>query len=354
MKKPNIFKMLDVERKALLRMPGNALKIWLYYWMREGRERIAWASEEEICRHVGLNPKTMRTWRKWLVINGWLKPMGYRSADSGEFAVPKFRVDEGTLPETKSCPSDRIQNLVACADQVLGDRPAPSLGSHRIQNLDEEVETSEVDTKEQVDTKEVEPPSVFLSDSLTDSLRSSQHVNPKNEPLNGSGAGAIQKPTPWSPASHMAMNHHTAPPAVVDLMLNYLPDPRLTNLFGLERNTEVLEPELIEATFHVASALYNRDRSPDWLWDMLRWIRNRKSREARFWNDGKLVTGEKGWLKLAEYLEKGTLPSQFDAHLANIGVELNKESAYVLSHTRIGNVPSIEEIMVANAAGEKL
>jgi hypothetical protein len=320
-KKPDIFKMLDVKRKALLRLPVRALHVWLYYWMREGQERVAWASEEELCGALDMNRKTMRKWRNWLVENGWLKKMGYRNTDSGEFAVPRFRVKEGVLPETKTCPSDRAQNLVGGADQTLVNRPRPTFGRHPDQGLVEEVEPREVDTKEQVEPCEVEPTSVFLSVSPNASLRSAQHEPLENQNRNGAGLVTKSNPKPL-----------TTNPEVVDLAVNYIHDPRLTMLFGLPGGTD-MTPEEEQIALRIAGALMALDRSPSWLIDLVKWVRNGKSREAKFWNNGKLVTGDKGWAKLAEYLEKGTIAQQFDANLTR-GWDLDNfnRSTYVLSN----------------------
>jgi hypothetical protein len=97
-RKPDHYKILDSDRRDLLKMPGNALKIWLFYWMKEGGERLAWDTEKDICAAVGLNKNTMHTWRDWLEDNGWLKRMGYAPRKHGEFPVPKFRADEGQIP----------------------------------------------------------------------------------------------------------------------------------------------------------------------------------------------------------------------------------------------------------------
>jgi len=96
------FKMIDCTRKEFLAMPPNALKIWLYYYLREGAERKAWGSEENICEVTRMNRDTMRKWRGWLEDNGWLKLIGHRDEESGDFAVPVYRVDEGTLPAAES------------------------------------------------------------------------------------------------------------------------------------------------------------------------------------------------------------------------------------------------------------
>jgi hypothetical protein len=150
-KKPDIFKLLDVERKALLRVPGNALKIWLYYWMREGKERIAWGTEKEIRLATGLNKDTYRTWRKWLVDNGWLKPMGFTNRIHGEFGVPRFRVKEGTLPEIqrgrhpKLPLRDAAEETVRLATEVLGAVAADAFGE--IEKYTVKDDTVKEDTK---------------------------------------------------------------------------------------------------------------------------------------------------------------------------------------------------------------
>lgn len=95
------FKKIDCTRRGFLRMPGNALKIWLYYYTREGAERLAWASEEELCEATGLNRDVMYDWRNWLEENGWLKRMGSKHHGDGRFAMAIFRVKEGTVPEKK-------------------------------------------------------------------------------------------------------------------------------------------------------------------------------------------------------------------------------------------------------------
>lgn len=151
------FKKIDCTRRSFLRMPGNALKIWLYYYTREGKERLAWASEEELCEMTDLNRDTMRKWRNWLVENKWLKLMGHRDAKTGEFAVPIFRVKEGTVAETfsdgrsRNIPPRRSRNLQQpCPPNISVTAAAESFG--------EEVEPlNQVEPEKQVAPVEVEP-----------------------------------------------------------------------------------------------------------------------------------------------------------------------------------------------------
>jgi hypothetical protein len=70
-KHPDIFKMLDVERKSVLRLPGNALKVWLFYWMKEGKERLGWTTEKDALEILRMNRNTFYTSRTWLVAHGW-------------------------------------------------------------------------------------------------------------------------------------------------------------------------------------------------------------------------------------------------------------------------------------------
>jgi hypothetical protein len=138
------FKKIDCVRRTLLKMPGNALKIWLYYYMREGKERLAWASEEELCETLDLNRDTMRKWRTWLVDNGWMKLMGHRDPKTGEFSTPIYRVKEGTVTENIS--DGRRRNI------PLRSQPKVSVA------VPAEVFGEEVDTYKQVDSeRQVEP-----------------------------------------------------------------------------------------------------------------------------------------------------------------------------------------------------
>jgi hypothetical protein len=67
----------------------------------------------------------------------------------------------------------------------------------------------------------------------------------------------------------------------------------------------------------IATVLYFRNRSVDWLSSVVGWAKNSpKDREAIFWKR-KLQTGNKAVAKLAEFLEKGTIAEQYDVTLYN-------------------------------------
>ena len=157
------FKKIDCTRRNFLRMPGNALKIWLYYYTREGKERLAWASEEELCAATDLNRDTMRKWRNWLVKNGWLKLMGHRDAKTGEFAVAIYRVKEGTAAE--SFGDGRSRNIPSRCSRNFQSPSQPKFSATAAaESFGEEVEP-----KRQVDSqRQVEPFEVGVSESVSE------------------------------------------------------------------------------------------------------------------------------------------------------------------------------------------
>jgi len=184
-RKPDIFKLLDVERKTLLRMPGNALKVWLYYWMREGKERIAWGTEKEIHEATDLNKDTIRSQRKWLVDNGWLKPMGFTRRIHGEFAVPRFRANEGTAPKISDGRSRNIP-LGNATKKTSGDA-AEIFGAVAAENFSE---TEEYTVEE--DTAEEDTVSKEVSKSVGEISKPEEN---QPQPQNGSSAEQPQPPT---------------------------------------------------------------------------------------------------------------------------------------------------------------
>jgi hypothetical protein len=149
------FKKIDCTRREFLRMPGNALKIWMYYYTREGKERLAWASEEELCEATDLNRDTMRKWRNWLIENGWFKLMGHRDAKTGEFAVGIYRVKEGTVPE--SFGDGRSRNIPLRCSRNIQSPPQPKLSvTAAAEVFGEEVEpVKQVDSQKQLEPFEV-------------------------------------------------------------------------------------------------------------------------------------------------------------------------------------------------------
>lgn len=325
-KRPDIFKMLDVERKTFLGLPGNALKVWLFYWMKEGKERLAWSTEKGALEVLQMNRKTFYAARKWLVAHGWLKEVIKRGRYHGEYSTAVFRVKEGTIPESndkrkgndpskarktkKMRAEKRRLGLEAVAEfavpaeesesQNLGlDVPKNGTGSQSqnlernasqnsvrepSQNLREEVYTGEVDTVE------VEPD---VSQSVSQSYATS--LLPQGKTTTDV---VLNREDPnWQEAY-----------ATLTESDNYtIPFPKL---FAIG-----ITPVYLTTAERIASSLAKRNRNSYWLEELIRWVRTGKGREPNFWKS-RLHSGERGWKQLAKFLETGELPTQFEAQHA--------------------------------------
>ncbi len=135
MKKPP-FKKLDCRLiDKLLLLPANALKVWLCHFNHEGANRLSYPSLERLCEKTGLNSKTVKVQRKWLIEHGWLKKTGERSGN-GKFKVPVMTVLPGTLPQEK--PDGRVKNRVPSTAVVQnlghGNR-GPNFSGHETKTL---------------------------------------------------------------------------------------------------------------------------------------------------------------------------------------------------------------------------
>jgi hypothetical protein len=75
------YKLLDPNRKAVLRLPHLAFKLWMTYFMSESDDQEAYLSNEVIEERSGLSENTIIKWRKWLVKHGWLRPCGGTAAE---------------------------------------------------------------------------------------------------------------------------------------------------------------------------------------------------------------------------------------------------------------------------------
>lgn len=83
----------------LFQMPANALKVWLYHYARENRQRESWPSLKRITKACGMHQDTVVDARRWLRDNGWLVKVREIVREDGEFNIPVFRVERGTIPE---------------------------------------------------------------------------------------------------------------------------------------------------------------------------------------------------------------------------------------------------------------
>jgi len=96
------FKKLDcfLLKRKLLKMPGLALKIYLAHLAYEGKDRQSYPAVETLKKVCAIhNEHTIFKWRKWLVKNGWLVPIGGKHTGASEFTIPIFTcLYDGTIP----------------------------------------------------------------------------------------------------------------------------------------------------------------------------------------------------------------------------------------------------------------
>ena len=78
------YKLLDTERKDILRLKGSKLQVWLAQYMSESDEQEAWLSLSKLQHLTGLSENTVIEARKWLQENGWIRATGQVAADKYE------------------------------------------------------------------------------------------------------------------------------------------------------------------------------------------------------------------------------------------------------------------------------
>lgn len=93
------FKKFYCDDRDIFRLPGTALKIWLYHYTREGKDRKSWPTVETLCEELDINRDTLFRWREYLVAHGWLEKVGDHRRLDGEFSVPEYKVRKGTVTE---------------------------------------------------------------------------------------------------------------------------------------------------------------------------------------------------------------------------------------------------------------
>jgi len=95
-------KILDCNRKAVLGLPPNALKLWLTYYMNESEWQEAWPSQGTLRAITGMSKNTLIHWQRYLKAGGWLVETGAKASDRyacatpGSHNVPVVRVDDPT------------------------------------------------------------------------------------------------------------------------------------------------------------------------------------------------------------------------------------------------------------------
>lgn len=85
------------------RMPNAAFKVWMRHYAREqGGKRESWPSLLRLALECDMSKETVVVARRWLVANGWLVKVRERNSSHGEFGVPVFRVEHGSIPRSEN------------------------------------------------------------------------------------------------------------------------------------------------------------------------------------------------------------------------------------------------------------
>jgi len=116
-------KLLDPTRRGLLKLSGNALKIWMCHWMHENMLGESWPSIDTICEETDLSHNTVETWRAWLIRFGWLQKVDAKQPrrPDGRFDIPVMTVKDGskqgTVPQKLLCGVGSIESTTSSVPQ---------------------------------------------------------------------------------------------------------------------------------------------------------------------------------------------------------------------------------------------
>jgi hypothetical protein len=257
----------DPKWESVFRIPNAAFKVWMiHYSMEQQKRRTSWPSAISLRELTGMNRKTIFEARRWLIENGWLVKLGRKPSKRG-LPVPVFRVERGTLvPKNGRYKVPKIEHY---KDPKNGRYKVPKIGTRIIAIESEQIESKQVSFSQ----------SVSQGDVLTSEEKTLQ------------GFDSTQR-------------------SQVITLRDQLGNSDIALAFGLPYFTTAHAGSLLR----IAKAMYERNRSLDWLSYLVGHTMAAKDRESKFWKS-RLQTGDKGIAKLAQFLEKGTIAEQFDALL---------------------------------------
>jgi helix-turn-helix protein len=86
----------DWRSRIFAELKGACLAIWLYHYLRSGKDDSSYPSLYRIAKDTGYSETTVKTARGWLRKNGWLTTISKRDS-KGMYAVP---VEKAVLPES--------------------------------------------------------------------------------------------------------------------------------------------------------------------------------------------------------------------------------------------------------------
>lgn len=100
------YKLLDTERKDVLKLKGSLLQVWLAQYMNENDDQESWLSIATLMEQTGLSEHTVIDARKKLTRDGWSRrhanktaAQKYEKPTRGAHKVPVYSVDD---PSAKS------------------------------------------------------------------------------------------------------------------------------------------------------------------------------------------------------------------------------------------------------------
>lgn len=107
------YKLLDLDRKDILKLKGARLQVWMAQWMSESDEGEAWLSLTTLMNLTGLAEHTVIEARRWLVANGCMKEPGGTAAD--KYKKPTVGAHKVKVRSVKAPPANNagvlLQNL---------------------------------------------------------------------------------------------------------------------------------------------------------------------------------------------------------------------------------------------------
>jgi hypothetical protein len=155
-KKSRPFKKLycDWRSPIFAELKGACLAVWLYHYLRSGKDDSSYPSLYRIAKETGYCETTVKTARGWLRKTGWLITVSKRDS-KGKYAIP---VEQAAFPESSSN-SPESKNTTVDTTVVVkhGGGKTRRRRKSTVEKHDTEVDSGlEVDTEKGVENKNAE------------------------------------------------------------------------------------------------------------------------------------------------------------------------------------------------------
>jgi hypothetical protein len=162
------YKLLDCNRKNLLRLKGARLQVWMAQYMSESPDQESWLSLGTLMHLTGLTKPAIIAARKWLIANGWTRDTGevaaskYSLPSRGSHKVKVLSVDDPskeTLPPSKVVlPTKTLPNVTTAFASAVALAVSPTVENTTTRTCTPHLSPSEdpslrEDEKQQPETK---------------------------------------------------------------------------------------------------------------------------------------------------------------------------------------------------------